>query len=604
MKMRKMFLPVLLTVSLVLSACNGKDASAPDKASAAQQQFAAFVEEQYRYSIEDSYLAMHMYYQDPEAAGFDIDAVDICLGEVPNEENMQENRTYYASLLDALKGFDRSLLTRAQQDEYDALEWEVKSVILLNEERFDYYEQFFAPPNSLDMQIVSLLSVWDIRNERELRELVPLIDSIPGYVDDAIAYAKIQQEKQLLMTDFDKVISSCEDVLELGTDSFVLERLLDKVDEFDSIGASEREELKKEIRAAFERSYLPSFEAMRDAMEEMKGGHNNTEGYAKLPEGKDYYAAMLNYNLGTYGKSCEEFLAEFEGCVNDYFNEFRNYYLQNMDDVQNAILDMPESGFGDYTAILDHIKVEMLADFPEVKDLSYDIENADPEEKLTERNIAAYFVTPALDGDHKQHMRVNPDNDDVASLETYIVVAHEGFPGHMYQHAFFHENIESDYIKTLGVDLMVEGYAVYVMFDALDYLDHLTDADRLVASLDDMISQPAVGGADVGVNYFGWGMKELKEYFTKNQFPLEEEQLTDIYDYIKFTPVTYAPYGYGYAFISGLRETAETALGDHFDVKEFNRAILSAGPSPQMIVTRRVHEYIAKTVMLSIFPKD
>ncbi|MBQ6734152.1 MAG: DUF885 family protein [Lachnospiraceae bacterium] len=603
MKKRLSVLLLIPLLALAISSCSRTETPADNSAAAkaAQEQFDAFIEEQYRFAIEDSYLAMHMYYQDPAAAGFDLSAVEIGLGEVPTEEELQEDRTYFTSLLEALEGFDRSLLTRAQQDEYDALDWEVRSMLLLNEERFNYYEQYFAPPNSLDTQIISLMSVWDIRNERELKEIVPLLDSIPAYVDSAVAYTKKQQEKELLMTDFDKVISSCEDVLEIGTDSFVLERLLEKTDEFDSISAAEREELKKEIRAAFERSYLPAFETMRDAMEEMKDGFNNTEGYAKFPHGKEYYAALLNYNLGTYGESCEDFLATFEDCVAGYLSRFQGYYVQNVEAVQKSINQLPSSGFRDYTSILEEIKVKMLADFPEVKDLTYHIENADPEEKLTERNIAAYFVTPCLDGDHKQQMRVNPDNEDVSSLETFITVAHEGFPGHMYQYAFFHDNIESDYIKTLSIDLMVEGYAVYVMFDSLNYLDHLNEADRLVASLDDQINQPVIAGADVGVHYHGWGVEELKDYFYRNSFPVDDATVKDIYDYVKFTPCAYAPYAYGYDFISDLRENAETVLGEHFEVKEFNRAILTAGPSPQVLVKRHVYTYIAKTAMHATF---
>ncbi|MBR0093031.1 MAG: DUF885 family protein [Lachnospiraceae bacterium] len=595
MKKRLSLLLVFALFTLTSASCNRQPEESVSDAQiqSHREQFDAFVEEQYRYSIEDSYLAMHTYYLDPEAAGFDMDAVEIGLGLEPDDAKMEENRTYYTSLLEALEGFDRALLTPLQQDEYDALEWEVKSSVLLGEERFDYYEQLFAPTNSLDTQIVSLMSVWDIRNERELQELIPLLDSIPAYVDSAISYTKKQQEKELLMTDFDKVIASCEDVIEIGMDSFVLERFLEKADELEGLSDAQRKEYKDEITAAFERSYLPAFETIRDAMEEMKDGFNNTEGYAKLPHGKEYFEALLNYSIGTYGISCEELQTQFEDWLSSSIQELSVAAATDQQAVQAyASGTFPESGYGDYVSILEDVKVKMLADYPEVKNLTYHIENADPEEKLSERSIAAYFVTPALDGDHKQQMRVNPDNKDVKSVMTYVVVTHEGFPGHMYQHAFFQDNIASDYIKTLGADGAVEGYAVYSSFDALRYLDHLSDGARVVASFDDKVSPYIVSCTDIAVNYLGYGMDDLSTYFSELGFPVGTEAVQEIYDLVKARPAMYAPYGYGYAVISELRQDAEDVWQENFDAKTFHSVLLGAGPTPFTVIRKHVYAYV------------
>ena len=52
------------------------------------------------------------------------------------------------------------------------------------------------------------------------------------------------------------------------------------------------------------------------------------------------------------------------------------------------------------------------------------------------------------------------------------------------------------------------------------------------------------------------------------------------------------PYYVGYAEFKELRENAETALGERFDVKEFNQAILESGTVPFEVVERHVDAYI------------
>ena len=206
--MTKKILSVLLVLAMLFTACacggntnNANNAAKEqEELEAYRREFAAFVDEQYKHSIEESYSTLHIYYLDPEAAGLDMSKVDISVGTAPTDAEMQEDRDYYNGLKEKLSGFDREKLTRDQQDEYDCLQWEIDSVLTLCDKKFDYYDQLFAPPNSLDANLVSLMSTWEMRNEREVGEFITYVKSIPAYVDSALEYAKKQQEKQLLMT--------------------------------------------------------------------------------------------------------------------------------------------------------------------------------------------------------------------------------------------------------------------------------------------------------------------------------------------------------------------------------------------------------------------
>ena len=593
--MLKKLLSLLLAIALLfsISACTGSSNGGDDpKNSNIQEEFAAFVDEQYKYSIEQDYTAVHIYYLNPEAAGFNMDNVEVSFGLAPNDETMKEDRDYYNSLLSKLKRFDRSKLTRRQQDEYDSLEWEIKCALAMSNEKFDYYKQLFATPNSLESELVSFLSVWEIRNEQDAKDFSVLIDSLPAYVDSCLEYAKIQQEKELFMTDFDEIEKNCNDILETGIESFVISKLISQVDSIDGLDSAKKDQHKQEIRSAFERSYFPAIQKIKDGIASLKGGYNNSEGLAAFPHGAEYFEAILNFNLGYSDNKMDDFKKMIENRKSHVISRVTSMYADSFKDLEDYYNSVPTSGYNDYTQILNEVKTMMLKDYPEVKDLNYEISNADAEEKLDEKNVAAYFIIPPLDGDHKQRMRVNPNNDDIESLDTYMTVTHEGFPGHMYQYAYVYGSDASDYIKTLGVDAITEGYAVYTQYHALEYLDQLSDAAKLLPALDSRYSYLLYCEMDLGINYDGWSLDDTYSFLERNGVGVDNETAKEIYDFLRFSPGVYEPYALGYEFIEGLRDNAEKKLKDKFNAADFNKALLDAGSTPCNVVSRYVEEYI------------
>ena len=558
-----------------------------------QKAFADFVDKQYIESIESSYFTMHIYYTNPEAAGINLENVDITLGEAFSPENAAEDRATYKSLKEEIQTFDRSKLSPRQKDEYDSLEWEIDTVLKILDEKFDYYEQSFAPPNSLEANMLSYLTSYEIRNEREANEIAQLINAIPGYVDSHIAYAKVQQEKELFLGDFDAVIEGCDDILESGTESYALSSLKEDVDELSDVSDEDKEKYKNQITEAYENSFLPSVQKIKDAMEEMKDGYCNTEGYAKFPNGKEYYETLLNYSLGLSGQSVDDIRSYLEARNEKHMNDFYKVLMSDpsiMEAYSNN--SEPTTGYEDYNKILMTVRSRLTKDYPDVKNLDYNVQPADKEEKLAEKNIAAYFLIPPLDGDHKQQMRVAPENKNIDSIESYATITHEGFPGHMYQYAYAYENIDSEYINTLGVDGTVEGYAVYSQYHALDYLDSVSEGNKKLYRANNELIYILYGLVDIGINYDGWTLQETKDYFNDAGYALDDETVLEIYDYLRCTPTSYTPYSYGYEVIEELRENAEEKLGDKFDAIAFNTALLDAGPTPYVVVKNHIDAYV------------
>ena len=234
----------------------------------------------------------------------------------------------------------------------------------------------------------------------------------------------------------------------------------------------------------------------------------------------------------------------------------------------------------------------MSEDFPEVSNLNYHIE--DMNEEIASDGIAAYFNIPSLDGDSIKQMRVNPDGADPGSLSTYLTVSHEGFPGHMYQYAYLYENVDSNYVKTLAnVSAYVEGYAVYAEYESLHYLDTLNESLTAAYRENELASYCLYIQADIGIHYEGWDVSETQDYFNETGIVLSDEDAQLVYDQLQANPAAFQPYYVGYHEFAALREKAEEALGDRFENKAFNEAILESGIAPFSVVERHVDAYIA-----------
>ena len=95
----------------------------------------------------------------------------------------------------------------------------------------------------------------------------------------------------------------------------------------------------------------------------------------------------------------------------------------------------PDTGYTDYQSMLADLEEAIQGDFPSVGQLDYEIRPISGE-IASDTGVAAYFNIPALDGSEPKQLRVNPNLGEIGSVDTFLTVAHEGFPGHMYQVAW------------------------------------------------------------------------------------------------------------------------------------------------------------------------
>ena len=577
------------TTALVFSllGCQSKD---PAQEQAA---FDEFMEQMFVDAMESDYTTAHVYLQDPSAYGIDADAIEVNLGSRFDEASMQAAEDAFMETYAEFQQFDRELLSEEQQDVYDIYAFEADLTEQLYDDKFDYYPQLFESMSGLQFQLPSLFSDWEIRSEDDVKDLILLLNDVKPYVDSALDYTRTQEEKGLLMVDARSVMDYCEGILNSGTDSSILSAMQEQVAALDLSEEATRS-YQQQLADAFSGSFLPAYQDIYDTMAEFRDSeNNNTLGLAAFPNGKEYYALLLQQSIGS-NQSVEDVQAMMDSAFEDHLTELQAIMFTDMEGVEPLVNgeELPSTGYTSYDAILQAVSARMSEDFPEVSNLNYHIE--DMNEEIASDGIAAYFNIPSLDGDSIKQMRVNPDGADPGSLSTYLTVSHEGFPGHMYQYAYLYENVDSNYVKTLAnVSAYVEGYAVYAEYESLHYLDTLNESLIAAYRENELASYCLYIQADIGIHYEGWDVSETQDYFNETGIVLSDADAQLVYDQLQANTAAFQPYYVGYHEFAALREKAEEALGDRFENKAFNEAILESGIAPFSVVERHVDAYIA-----------
>lgn len=560
---RRLLLPLLIpflaaALLFILARClTGPDIQ--------NREFQKFTEDFFGEEICSTTINLHYTLADPGAAG--IRDYPITLGSIDLTSSadpaLRELETF-------LKDQDPEVLTKENQRILKLMKDDAQNREDLS--RFGLIQEVLSPSLGVQAQLPVLLCEYTFRSRQDILDYLGLLKELPQYFSQILAFEQTKSQAGYFMNDTaaEGVIDQCSAFLEHRSPSVLDSSFRRRLEEFPGLSREEQAACLAVHQKLLETCVYPAYQSLIDGLDALRGTGKNPGGLAGFPEGKDYYRWLLRSQVGTLDTP-EQIR--------------RRLLLQLQTDAremqallsQNPSLLTQESSFPQQTPeeILDTLRERMKEDFPELQAEDCEVKYVD--ESLEDYLSPAFYLTPPADTNSPNSIYINRASR-LEGIELFTTLAHEGFPGHLYQTVYF-SSTHPPLIRSLyEPGGYVEGWATYIESFAYSYAEADPDLTRLLW-LNRSLNLCLYSLLDLGIHYDGWNQEEVSAFL--EPFGITDPELIgDIFQYIIETPANYLKYYYGYLSFLDIRQASETQLGDSFNLKEFHRQILDLGPMP------------------------
>lgn len=205
---------------------------------------------------------------------------------------------------------------------------------------------------------------------------------------------------------------------------------------------------------------------------------------------------------------------------------------------------------------------------------------------------SAYGGAGSVDGKQPGKFWINlRDTDLHRTFTLQDLTYHEAIPGHVWQGEY---TFKQPLIRSLlAFNAYSEGWALYAeqIADELGVYDDFP-VGRL-GYLQSLAFRACRLVVDTGLHAKRWTRQQGIDFFVVNNGSNPDEVEGEVDRYCSW-PGQACGYKVGHSAIVSLREKAKAALGDKFDFRRFNDALLLSGNVPMTVLERVIDEYIER----------
>lgn len=542
--------------------------------------FSEFCTTLFREEMKSNTMNLHFTLKDPKAAG--IDSYEITLGSLSGDsphnqarqlKKLSEELKKYSHR--SLKGKDR--LTCRLLSDYISRQQNLAA--------YPYYDEPLTPSGGVTSQLPVLLAEYTFRNTRDIKDYLGLLSQMDTYFLGILDYEQKKADAGLFMSDEAclKVIEGCEVFTEHPDDNFLIDTFSNRLNAMDGLTDTQKNAYLKQHSKVLSDHVIPAYSQMIKGLTMLLGrGHNNW-GLCNFPKGKAYYEAVVSADTG-----CDD-------SVEDLFSQIAKARREDLTFCQNLLeknpklasqSPKPDAALKEENAMISRLQKEILTDFPAPPQTDVEICHVDP--ALSEYLAPAFYITAPIDDISHNRIYINDAKNDT-DIYYFTTLAHEGYPGHLYQTICTSSYGAPEVLSLLNYPGYTEGWATYTEMQSFYYAGLDPDLASLLQH-NQAATLSLYATADIGIHYFGWE-KEKNAAFWSEYGVDDTATVKRITDLILEEPGNYLKYYVGYLKFRQMRE--QFALENKsFSVSAFHEAILRTGPSPFSVLEETVRDQL------------
>ena len=578
LKHRKKFfliLPCCLLVILI-SFLSGNAFWSSLHAESSDRQFRTFTCSLFQTEVSANTISLHYTLRSPSDYGIaDIPATYGSLSSDPVAA-----KASVRNVLSSLQEFDPGTLSSK-----NALTFKILDTYLKNASTgTDYllYQEPLGPVSGIHTQLPVLLSEYSFYDTQDVETYLALLKETPSYFDSVIRFEQKKAASGLFMPDYqaDSVLDTCQSFIDMGKENYLVSTFNERIASLDLLPENKKDSFQKENMKLVTEEIYPAYQNLITAIKSLKGKGMNEQGLSHFPYGKKYYEYLVLQTTG-----CNESISRLRLMTKAQILEDLNAMQKVLFPADAALTQASVLEQTSPDSMLDDLRSKITDTFPEIPDVDFQVKYVP--ESMQDYLSPAFYMIPAIDNLTENVIYIN-NGQTASGLNLYTTLAHEGYPGHLYQTVYFSAS-EPDPIRSiLDFGGYVEGWATYA--EMMSY--YLAPLPKTEASLLQKNSSVILGLyalADMGIHYDGWSVTDTVRFFSDYGIN-DPNAVQSVYKLIIGSPANYLKYYIGYLKFYELKKEMADALGNQFSQKEFHRAVLDVGPAPFEIVYDEVEK--------------
>ena len=553
-----------------------------------QKKFDRFLNSCFREYAAENTVTLHFKLSNPSAYGIKA-PVSPTYGDL-SSDTLKKNCSRSKELLQKLYTFPTSSLTKKQK-----LTWQIFQDYLNESIMNEKYILYSSPlgTNGLQSEIPVTLSEYRLDNEKDIKDYLSLVNQVPELFTQILDFEQERRNAGLISPSF--VISDTIDQIDQFLNASeennpLIQSFEERLAEVESLSKDQKASYIANNRLLVTDKVLPAYKSLKTSLQTYINESKNTSSKERLCEyknGQDYYKFLLMSNVGT-DFSPEDCITILESQLKNTVKDISSLTAKNKDLYTEYLSAAP--ALSAPKEIMNTLKNDSLVEFPEIKNISCQLKNVP--DALSGTSACAFYLVPPIDSTKDNIIYINKSRVD--SNELFSTLAHEGYPGHLYQTNYFLNTNPSPlrtFLHCAGYD---EGWGTYAQLYSYNFIEFKNVDEQTTKQLrqlyrdNDLLSLSLSSLCDLYVNYKNYDENALANYL--QTYGIDKDGAQKLYRYVIENPTTYLSYSIGCYELDQLKQTMANSLGKAFKISDFHEAVLNVGSCNFSILRQEIEK--------------